>query len=84
MAAVAVVAGIVAAFRLVLSTNPTTVALALLVAVLVVSATWGLRLAVFLAVLIAALIALAISAFMPRARVEDVEHDSADPMSDAA
>ena len=47
----AVVIAVVASYRHVTSINPTTVALTLLVAVLIVSAVWGLRYAVFLAVL---------------------------------
>ena len=47
----AVVIAVVAAYRYVSAINPTTVALTLLVAVLIVSAGWGLRYAVFLAVL---------------------------------
>ncbi len=46
----AVVIAVVAAYRHVRAINPTTVALTLLVAVLIVSAGWGLRYAVFLAV----------------------------------
>jgi two-component system sensor histidine kinase KdpD len=46
----AVVIAVVAAYRHVTAINPTTVALTLLVAVLIVSAVWGLRYAVFLAV----------------------------------
>jgi len=45
----AVVIAVVAAYRHVTAINPTTVALTLLVAVLIVSALWGLRYAVFLA-----------------------------------
>ncbi len=40
--------------------------------------------AVFLAVLVAASIGLAVASFMPQARVEDVEHGSGDPVTDAA
>ena len=46
----AVIIAVVAAYRHVTAINPTTVALSLLVAVLIVSAVWGLRYAVFLAV----------------------------------
>ncbi|HMH01548.1 MAG TPA: ATP-binding protein [Terriglobales bacterium] len=46
----AAVMALVTAYRLVATINPTTVALTLLVAVLIVSAGWGLRYAVFLAV----------------------------------
>jgi two-component system, OmpR family, sensor histidine kinase KdpD len=46
----AVIIAVVAAYRHVTAINPTTVALTLLVAVLIVSAVWGLRYAVFLAV----------------------------------
>ena len=46
----AVLVAVVAAYRHVTAINPTTVALTLLVAVLIVSAVWGLRYAVFLAV----------------------------------
>jgi two-component system sensor histidine kinase KdpD len=46
----AVTIAVVAAYRHVTAINPTTVALTLLVAVLIVSAMWGLRYAVFLAV----------------------------------
>jgi two-component system, OmpR family, sensor histidine kinase KdpD len=45
----AVVIAVVAAYRHVTAINPTTVALTLLVAVLIVSAVWGLRYAAFLA-----------------------------------
>ncbi|HXM20655.1 MAG TPA: DUF4118 domain-containing protein [Terriglobales bacterium] len=48
-AAAAVVVVIVFAYHVVVSVNPTTVALTLLVGVLIVSANWGLRPAVFMA-----------------------------------
>lgn len=44
------VAGVVLVYRHVAKVNPTTVALTLLVAVLIVSAAWGLRYSIFLAV----------------------------------
>ena len=50
-ACTAVVFAVVAVYRHVTAINPTTVALTFLVAVLIVSAGWGLRYAVFLAVL---------------------------------
>jgi two-component system sensor histidine kinase KdpD len=50
-ACAAVVFAVVAIYRHVTAINPTTVALTFLVAVLIVSAGWGLRYAVFLAVL---------------------------------
>lgn len=50
-----VVVLIVPFYRLVVHVNPTTVALSFLLAVLVVSATWGLRYAVFIALLATAL-----------------------------
>lgn len=46
---------IVPLYRLVVHVNPTTVALSFLLAILVVSATWGLRYAVFMAILATAL-----------------------------
>ena len=46
----AVLIAVVAAYRHVTSINPTTVAFTFLVAILIVSAAWGLRYAVFLAV----------------------------------
>ncbi len=51
LAVVAVVAGITALYSLVLHVNPTTVALTFLLAVLIVSAWWGLRYAVGMAIL---------------------------------
>ncbi|MGH9497729.1 MAG: sensor histidine kinase [Terriglobales bacterium] len=51
LGAAATVLVLVALYRAVLHVNPTTVALTLLVGVLVVSANWGLRPAVFMAVL---------------------------------
>lgn len=48
-----VVVGVVYTFHKVVHVNPTTVALSFLLAVLVVSATWGLRYAVFMAVVAA-------------------------------
>jgi two-component system sensor histidine kinase KdpD len=50
LACAAVIILVVAAYRRVTAINPTTVALTLLVAVLIFSAAWGLRYAVFLAV----------------------------------
>ena len=49
--AAAVVILIVPLYRMVVHVNPTTVALSFLLAILVVSATWGLRYAVFMAIL---------------------------------
>lgn len=49
--AAAIVILLVPLYRLVVHVNPTTVALSFLLAILVVSATWGLRYAVFMAVL---------------------------------
>ena len=49
MVCAVVIIAVVAAYRHVTAINPTTVALTLLVAVLIVSAAWGLRYAVFLA-----------------------------------
>ena len=51
--AAAVVAAVTATYRLLLHVNPTTVALTLLLAVLVVAATWGLKPAVFMSILAA-------------------------------
>jgi two-component system sensor histidine kinase KdpD len=51
VASAATVAAVVAVYRTVLLVNPTTVALTLLVGILVVSANWGLRPAVFMALL---------------------------------
>lgn len=50
LAAAAAVAAIVLVYRRIVGVNPTTVALTLLLGVLVVSAAWGLRCAVFMAV----------------------------------
>jgi two-component system sensor histidine kinase KdpD len=50
---VAIVAAFVATYRYAVSVSPTTVALTLLIAVLSVSATWGLRYAIFLSVVAA-------------------------------
>jgi two-component system sensor histidine kinase KdpD len=50
LACVAVVAAFVATYRYAVSVSPTTVALTLLLAVLIVSATWGLQYAIFLSV----------------------------------
>lgn len=50
-ATAAAVAGITLAYRSVVQVNPTTVALTFLVGVLVVSASWGLRPAIFMALL---------------------------------
>jgi two-component system, OmpR family, sensor histidine kinase KdpD len=49
---IAIVAVIVLVYRRVVSVNPTTVALTFLVAVLIISAFWGLRYSVFVAVLV--------------------------------
>ena len=51
LVAIAIVAAIVLIFRLLLHTNPATVGFTLLLAVLVVSAQWGLRHAIFLSVI---------------------------------
>jgi two-component system sensor histidine kinase KdpD len=50
LAAAAVVFAIVVAYRHIVGVNPTTVALTFLLGVLIVSASWGLRCAVFMAV----------------------------------
>ena len=50
-AVVAIVGGVIWFYRHVIHVNPTTVALTLLLAVLVVSTSWGLRAAVFLSIL---------------------------------
>ena len=50
LACVAIVAAFVATYHYAVSVSPTTVALTLLLAVLIVSATWGLRYAIFLSV----------------------------------
>lgn len=49
--AAAIIVLIVPLYRLLVHVNPTTVALSFLLAILVVSATWGLRYAVFMAIL---------------------------------
>ncbi len=51
VACCAIVAGLVYLFKVPLHVNPTTVALTFLVAVLIVSARWGLRFSLFLAVI---------------------------------
>lgn len=51
MAVALIVAAVTAAYKVLLPVNPTTVALTFLVAVLVVSASWGLQYSIFLAVL---------------------------------
>jgi len=51
LAAAAVVAGVIVAYRVVVHVNPTTVALSFLIGVLLVSAAWGLRPAIFMALL---------------------------------
>ena len=53
--AAAIIVLIVPLYRLAVHVNPTTVALSFLLAILVVSATWGLRYAVFMAVVATAL-----------------------------
>lgn len=53
--AAAIIVLIVPLYRLVVHVNPTTVALSFLLAILVVSASWGLRYAVFMAILATAL-----------------------------
>jgi two-component system sensor histidine kinase KdpD len=55
LAAGAIIILIVPLYRMVVHVNPTTVALTFLLAILVISATWGLRYAVFMAVLATAL-----------------------------